>query len=271
MLNDTPATGQPVDGDILVNTATLTERIGTPAQDALTDTAQIEIAEPNITTVKRARDRPRTGGASDHGDDHPAGDGRLHRHRLQLTVQNTGDWTAYDVDVFDQPDTVATTDCSDTPRLTVAADQPPLPVGVVAAPGEPIARSRRTRASDRRVRVPAPGRSVTISYTLQIPPDLPASALITGPEFVNAATVPTYFALPPAERLDNPDVHTYGPVEATGHVNVAGKTEIGDHVWFDVDGDGLEDVLEPGIPGVGLSGCVSGEGPTASSTTTPAP
>ena len=85
--------------------------------------------------------------------------------------------------------------------------------------------------------IPA-GDSVTIAYTVSVWDATEADESIAGPEISNEAENPSYWAVP---------THTSGD----GHREYFGNTDkqrseldlasIGDYVWFDANGDGVQD------------------------------
>ncbi len=242
-------------GDTLTNTATLDY-----VNDTLQDDAEIEIAEPDVSLVKRVGSSVATPPrVTTPGDPVPAVVGGTVTYELEVT--NTGGWTAYDVVVTDEPDSVSSGgSCTGDARLEAT--------GVADGPGWLVTDGTLgTGDACLRFRVPAllPDQSITITYTLTVPEDFPRSELIEGPEFVNQAAVPEYFALVAADRVDNPDVRPYPtqPPTATGYVNLGGAA-LGDLVWLDQDADGLGpdtgDTGEPGIEGVTVT--VTGPGGT---------
>ena len=239
-----------VAGATLTNTATLAYTNGT-----LDDPAVIEIAEPDVSLVKRVSSNiETTPRQTTPGDPVPGEPGGTVSYALAVT--NDGDWTAYDVVVTDEPDSVSSGgSCTGDYRLEAAVvapgpDDPWVVTDGTLGPGDACLGFV----------VPAilPGDTVVIRYTLTIPADFPRDDLIAGPEFINTAAVPEYFGLAAGDRVGHDEARIYpdGPIADEGHVNLAGGA-LGDLVWLDVDGDGLGpdtgDPDEPGIAGVSVT------------------
>ena len=235
------------DGDTLTNTATLSFNAGA---DTLTDDASVDIVEPDVTIAKTVETDVETTPAS-------AVRGRLGGTvTYHLTLTNDSDWTAYDVDVQDEPDTVLTNGCTDDTQLEV-------PAGGIADGTDWVVTDGTLGTGDSCLgfRVPSmlPHATVEITYTLDIPNDY--GPLIVGPELVNAADVTRFFGLVAGDRAGNPDVRTYDGPDDTASVNLDGG-ELGNLVWLDVNGDGLGpdspgatggNLTEPGLPDVDLT------------------
>ncbi|MGQ9493458.1 MAG: SdrD B-like domain-containing protein [Anaerolineae bacterium] len=78
-------------------------------------------------------------------------------------------------------------------------------------------------------------------------------------------------SLPPGAWLTTPDSFTtlltsVAPTDDTHDYGVRGLGELGDYVWFDQDGDGLQDASEWGLPGVVVT-LTSGSGLVVTTTT----
>ncbi|HEY5516467.1 MAG TPA: SdrD B-like domain-containing protein, partial [Pengzhenrongella sp.] len=146
---------------------------------------------------------------------------------FSVTVANTGTSPAYDVVVDDVTD----------PRFTA--------VSVVAGTGWTVVDGVPTDGTLRfSVPVIPVAGSVTITYQLRVPM-LTAADEVPGAELTNTADA-TYTSLPgvvPGERSYD-DV---APDTVTLEADVA---SLGDTVWFDLDGNGLQGPGEPGVPGV---------------------
>ncbi len=246
--NDVPTAGQPVSGDVLTNTATLAYTDQTP-QLTIADDADVPIAEPAVTLTKRVAS-PLESGLRETTPDDPVPDVAGLTVTYELALTNAGNRTAYDVDVTDLVDSTSVaggaTCTAGTPRVSTTI--------VSSAPGADLVDGELgTDDGCLAWNVPTilPGQTITIDYQLTIDDDFPRSGLVDGPEIINEATVATYFALVDYERQDNPDVRTYGPLDAAGHVDLAGGI-LGDFVWLDLNGNGVEDSGEPGIAGVGV-------------------
>ncbi|MEM9594388.1 MAG: SdrD B-like domain-containing protein, partial [Acidobacteriota bacterium] len=100
----------------------------------------------------------------------------------------------------------------------------------------------------------APGESMTVTF--QVTVDSPIAAGVT--EFLCPATVNSNEGPPASDFAVNPVAD--------------GPGIIGDFVWFDIDGDGVQDPGEPGIPGaqVNLHAANNCDGPVLETTTTDA-
>lgn len=229
-----------VAGATLTNTATLTYTTG-----SLQATAAMQLAEPVVTLAKRVAGSVgdttlRTTTPSTPVESRPGT-----TITYELTIRNTGQWTAYDVDVQDEPDVASSAgSCSATSRLTV--DDIPTVPGVEVTDG---VLGPNNGCLGWHIPSLFPNQTIVITYELLVPANFPRAQLTVGPEFHNHATIPQYFGLALPERVDNPDVRRYGPLAADGYANVAGG-ELGDRVWLDVNGDGVQDPGEPGIVGV---------------------
>ncbi len=249
-----PSIGVPPAPDTtLTNTATLAYN----GADRETDTAQIAIAEPDVSIVKLVETDVDSGLAVTTNGDPARGEiGETITYQLALT--NDGAWPAYDVAVTDEPDTVATDGCTTgTPRLMVddVSDG-----ALYEVTDDELAAGDGCLGFN--VPVILPGATVRITYTLAVPDDF--TDLVAGPEFVNEATVTEYFGLPEARRTGGPDfVREYPDTQpnAFGYVDLDGG-ELGDTVWLDRNGDGVQTADEPGIPDVGVTVVWAGPGDT---------
>ena len=155
-----------------------------------------------------------------------------------IAIRNTGTSPAYDITVTDTPD----------PRLTGYT--------AVAMPG---ATANDTDPSDGTLSWTlagpiAPGATVTLAYDLTVPSLLTEVDEITGAEVVNRADVPSYFGVPAADRtLPASSYLEYDDVPADRADVELDLASIGDRVWLDVDGDGVQDAGEPGIAGAAVT------------------
>ncbi|MDH4171836.1 MAG: hypothetical protein OEW42_19810, partial [Acidimicrobiia bacterium] len=164
---------------------------------------------------------------------------------LTFTVAVTNDGTApaHDVVITDTPDS----------RLTGYAFTPVA--GVTNTDGDP---------SDGTLQWTVPGPipvngSVTLTYTLTVPNTLDETAEVAGFEVTNTADISTYFGAPLATRNANMTVayRAYG----AGAYDVASDTvnveldlaSIGDRVWYDLNGNGIQEPGEPGLNGVDVT------------------
>ena len=73
-------------------------------------------------------------------------------------------------------------------------------------------------------------------------------------ELVNTADIPSYYGVPEAERTANGfDYIVYNDVVEDVVSVELDLAQIGDYVWFDVDGDGAQDPAEPPLAGIDLT------------------
>ena len=154
-----------------------------------------------------------------------------------ITVTNAGTSAAYDAVVTDVP-TDATWAFADTTGA----------VGVTNTDGDPVGGLAWT--IDGPI---APAGSVEISYTLTVPDTFDSSnEIVIGPEQINTADVPSYWAVDSSERAAHPgrDFRQYDDVVEDVVEIELDLASIGDFVWFDVDGDGNQDAGEPGLADV---------------------
>ncbi len=107
--------------------------------------------------------------------------------------------------------------------------------------------------------------------------DLPVGATVTLVITVSVDEVGLHVAEHEVIAADQPDVdstpgdgrgddYADTPVEA---VQILPTGEVGDFVWRDDDGDGLQDAGEPGIPGVTVTLTIVATGETRTTTTSP--
>jgi len=213
---------------------------GTPATpppvgdfDATTEpqVAEVDVVEPELTIDKNVA------GQTADTDTRRAKPGDT--LTFTVAVTNSGSSDAYDVVVSDTPD----------PRLTGYSFTPVA--GVVNSD------SVLTDGSlEWTVAGPiAPGSTVTIVYTLTIPNTLDEAAEVAGFEVTNTADIPTYAAVPVATRNANPTTSYRDYTDtAADTVNIElDLASIGDRVWYDIDGDGVQDAGEPGLEGVDVT------------------
>ena len=154
-----------------------------------------------------------------------------------VAVTNTGPGVAYDVHVEDTPDS----------RLTNFTSSPPG--GVTATDVDPSdATLAWTIAS-----IPASA-TVTITYSLTVPGGLSETAeIVGGPELVNTVSVASYLGVTPGSFDGARDVvygsgrHDVTPDTVSIELDLA---SIGDRVWNDTDGDGVQDASEQPLSGV---------------------
>lgn len=154
-----------------------------------------------------------------------------------ITVQNAGTSPAYSAMVSDVPtdDTWAFTDTTATAGIT-NTDADPVG-GVQWLIDGPI----------------APGGTATITYDLVISTSLTAADKVTpGADASNTVDVPSYYGVDATIRTANPG-RPYRNYDDVGTDTVDLELDlasIGDFVWFDRNGDGVQDVGEPGLPDV---------------------
>ena len=229
-----------VHGTDLVNTANLygnrTNQIGapppqvpdTPVYDisGIEDSATVTVQEPRLTLVKEVFDG--TGWV----DARRALPNEALTYRLRIS--NDRPWPAYDVDVSD----TIVIDSGDTMTVVDVSDGS----GYVVVDGDP---------SDGTLGwfINGPlnqGSPITITYTLRVWDADASDEDVDDPEIVNTAAVDEYWAV----ATPDPLVHR----EYTGNSDSVevelDLASIGDYVWYDIDGDGIQDAGEPPIPGV---------------------
>lgn len=191
-----------------------------------TSNASVTVQRPVLSVVKRV-----DGVAAQR-----AKPGQTLTYTVTVTNAATGNTSAaHDITVTDTPD----------PRLTgyTAAAIP----GVTPVDTDP---------SDGTLRwtVPgplAPGASITITYQLTVSSTLDETAELAGAEVRNTADVPSYFGVPAAQRTLAASAYAeYDDVTASSADVELDLASVGDRVWFDVDGDGVQDAGEPGFANV---------------------
>lgn len=97
------------------------------------------------------------------------------------------------------------------------------------------------------------GSPVTITYDLTIPLTLTSGDEVAGgSDTYNTADVPSYFGVSAPNRAAFParSYREYDDVTADRVDLELDLASIGDRVWFDANGDGVQDPSEPGIPDV---------------------
>lgn len=153
-----------------------------------------------------------------------------------VAVTNAGTSPAYAVKVTDVPD----------PRVTNFTSTPPA--GVTATATDPSAGPLAWTIAG----PIAVGATVTISYTVTMPL-LVESDDVVGPEIVNTADIPSYAGVDPALQLPGIAYADYNNVTADVVSVELDLASIGDHVWFDANGDGVQTAGEPSLPGIGIT------------------
>jgi fimbrial isopeptide formation D2 family protein/uncharacterized repeat protein (TIGR01451 family) len=237
-LDDDPAV---VDGATLTNTANVygnqTDQIpgapgsipdpatfdvsGTPA------TADVDVVEPTLTIDKDVD------GQVGDSDTRRAVPGETLTYRL--TVTNTGSSPAHDVVVTDTPD----------PRMELGDVSPGS--GYTVVDGDPA-----DGALEWLIAGPvAPGDTIVITYDLVVPDDLDENDEVDpGAEIVNTADIPSYWGVDPDDQDPGRPYREYDDVTPDTVEIELDLASIGDRVWFDVDGDGVQDAGEPGLEGI---------------------
>ncbi len=219
--------------------------------ESVPSTAALTVVEPHVTIDKDVQ-----GQAADT-DWRRAKPGDV--LTFTLTVANAGTSTAHDVDISDTPDE----------RLTSFAIVGTLPAGVTVTDGMPGDGTLGWNVTS----IPA-GASVMISYSLTVPAaGIPE--VIDGAELTNTADA-TYLGVPAADFVAG-EHKSYDDVDDDTVEVELDLASIGDRVWNDIDGDGVQDPGEPGIAGVtvtvtylGLDGQPGGGDDEVHTTTTDA-
>ena len=231
-------------GDTETNSARIyldkTDKItGTPASvppaagfdvAGTTATAGVAIVEPKLVL-----DKDVSGQVADT-DFRRAKPGDVLHYTVTLT--NTGTSTAFDTIVNDTPD----------PRL-LAYTGDALPAGVTAVDTDPSDGTLQWTVSSI-----AAGATVTIGYSVTVPSTLTAAAeVVAGTEINNTASVASYHGVATVDQVSGVTYTTYTDV-VPDTVNVElDLASLGDRVWFDVNGDGVQDAGEPGLPNIGIT------------------
>jgi large repetitive protein len=152
-----------------------------------------------------------------------------------ITVANSGTSDADDIEVSDTPDRRMTDYTPGTMTGVTATDTDPSDGSLGWVIPGPI----------------AAGGSLTFSYSLTVPSTLTAAdENVSGPELLNTASIPHYYGVPAAERSPKDDFATYSDVTPDTVSIELDLASIGDRVWYDRNGDGVQDAGEPGIAGV---------------------
>lgn len=194
-----------------------------------TATEDVAIVEPRLVI-----DKDVAGQVADT-DQRRAVPGQLLTYTVAVT--NTGSSAAYDIEVTDTPDT-------DLLLATVANG-----AGYSVVDGDP---SDGTLAWAIAGPV-APGATVTITYSLQVPTGFDETDEVAGFELTNTADVPSYLGVALAAQVPGnvyPDYDNVTPDTVQVELDLA---SIGDRVWWDLDDDGVQDAGEPGFAGVDVS------------------
>ncbi len=232
-----------VDGVTLTNTANVygnqTDLVGgTPGAipdagdfdvDGTPDDADLDVVEPTLTIDKDVA------GQVGDTDTRRAVPGESLTYTLVIT--NTGSSPAYEVEVTDTPDS----------RMELGDVSPGAGYSVVD--GNP-ADGTLEWSIDGPI---APAGSVTITYDLVVPATLDETDEVVGPELTNTADVPSYWGVPSAGRAPALPYREYDDVTPDTVTIEVDLASIGDRVWFDVNGDGVQDVGEPNLAGVDVT------------------
>ncbi|MEZ5189797.1 MAG: SdrD B-like domain-containing protein [Schumannella sp.] len=152
-----------------------------------------------------------------------------------VAITNNGTSPAYDLTV------------TDTPDARLAGYTPVSMPGATAVDTDPSDGTLSWTIAG----PVAVGATVTLAYDLTVPATLDETDEIVGAELVNTADVPSYFGVPEADRVLDPSRYNeYDDVPADQAQVELDLASLGDRIWFDADGDGVQDAGEPGIPGV---------------------
>jgi large repetitive protein len=232
-----------VDGVTLTNTANVYGNqtdlvVGTPGAipDAgdfdvagTPDDADLDVVEPTLTIDKDVA------GQVGDTDTRRAVPGETLTYTL--VIANTGSSPAYEIEVIDTPDT----------RMQLGDVSPGAGYSVVD--GNP-ADGTLEWSIDGPI---APAGSVTITYDLVVPATLDETDEVVGPELTNTADVPSYWGVPSASQAPALPYREYDDVTPDTVTIEVDLASIGDRVWFDVNGDGVQDVGEPSLAGVDVT------------------
>lgn len=240
-LDDIPAVG---DGATLTNSANVhgnqtNDITGTPGSipdpggfdvDGPGDTADVDVVEPTLTI-----DKDVVGQVGDT-DTRRATAGETLTYTV--IVANTGSGPAYDVTVVDTPDDrMQVADVSAGAGYTVV-DADPSDGTLEWFIAGPI----------------ASGDSLTITYELTVPAFFDEDDEVDpGAEIVNTADVTSYWGVDPAVQDPGLTYRQYDDVTPDVVSVELDLASIGDRVWFDVDGDGVQDPGEPALAGVDVT------------------
>ncbi|MEO8262055.1 MAG: SdrD B-like domain-containing protein [Pseudolysinimonas sp.] len=156
-----------------------------------------------------------------------------------VAVTNSGTSPAYDLTITDTPDSDLTTYTPISMPGATAVDTDPSDGTLSWTIAGPI----------------AVGATVTLAYDLTVPADFDETdEVLAGYELTNIADVPSYYGVPSAQRTLAATYYVnYNDVPADQADVELDLASIGDRVWFDVDGDGVQDAGEPGFAGVDVS------------------
>ena len=157
---------------------------------------------------------------------------------FSVIVENTGSSPAWDIDVTDTPD----------PDLLLV--DVPAGAGYSVVDGNPADGTLAWTIAGPL----APGATFTLTYQLQVPAGFDETDEVPGgPEFINTADAPHYFGVDPTLHDPGRTYRDYDDVTADIVSIEADLASIGDRVWFDINGDGIQDPGEPGLAGVDVT------------------
>ncbi len=193
-------------------------------------TSDVDVVEPTLTINKNVA------GQAGDSDSRRAVPGDTLTY--SVIVENTGSSAAWDIDVTDTPD----------PDLLLV--DVPAGAGYTVVDGNPTDGTLAWTITGPL----ASGATFTLTYQLQVPPGFDETDEVAGgPEFVNTADVPHYFGVDPTLHDAGRTYRDYDDVTADVVSVEADLASIGDRVWFDIDGDGVQDSGEPGLAGVDVT------------------
>ncbi|HEY4224457.1 MAG TPA: SdrD B-like domain-containing protein [Pseudolysinimonas sp.] len=193
----------------------------------VTATAAVAIVEPKLTLNKNV-----DGQVAD-SDFRRATPGTVLHYTVTLT--NTGTSTAYDAILKDTPD---------SRLLNYTPDA--LPAGVTAVDSDPSDGTLQWTVASVAVGTP-----VTVGYSLTVPSNFTAAnEIVAGTEVNNTASVASYHGVPTTSQVGGVSYKTYTDVTPDTVSVELDLASIGDRVWFDEDGDGVQDAGEPGLSSV---------------------
>jgi fimbrial isopeptide formation D2 family protein/uncharacterized repeat protein (TIGR01451 family) len=163
--------------------------------------ATVTLHEPKIVTDKDVtytaptnapcdQNHAATTGATDVDACQIAPDAASPSMTYTISVQNTGDWPAYDVVIADSADLPAP---SQIASLTITDNGGTTVVDGIVTDGTGLSFSYPGPL--------APGATITITYTVQL---TPSAANHEGDQVVNTVTVPSFYGVPSSERAANP-------------------------------------------------------------------
>jgi hypothetical protein len=208
--------------------------------------ADVTVVEPDLVVRKRVLDGP---------DNWVTKRRALPNESLdyRITIRNDEDAPAYDVVVDD----TITTPAGRLMSLGDVSDG----VGYVVTDGDPSDGTLAWTLTD----PVAPGDVVTILYTLVVWDADSADEIPSGPEIVNGAHS-IYFGVADAERDPEHDEWYRQYVTDSNAVDIElDLASVGDLVWYDINGDGVQDADEQPIGGaevtvtyLGADGVVGG-------------